>query len=152
MQESLKKKMLLFHAISIVGISLLLSGCGKSSEAEKYSDNLTQYRNIADYANANCKVDKYKVEDIANRYVVILSEIQNIDTISSEVLTAEQNFSYLWIEDGYLIFWNDETKTEGLLYSDNPKDSIKQIREWYQDLEYEKITDDFYLIGSWRHK
>ena len=37
-------------------------------------------------------------------------------------------------------------KTLGLVYSDNAKSAIKDIEEWYSDLE--KVNNNCYLIGQ----
>ena len=42
----------------------------------------------------------------------------------------------------------DEMKTLGLVYSDNAKSAIKDIEEWYYDLEKEKVNNNCYLIGQ----
>ena len=42
----------------------------------------------------------------------------------------------------------DEMKTLGLVYSDNAKSAIKDIEEWYSDLEKEKVNNNCYLIGQ----
>lgn len=39
-------------------------------------------------------------------------------------------------------------KTLGLVYSDNAKSAIKDIEEWYSDLEKEKVNNNCYLIGQ----
>ena len=145
------KKIILSILIACFLISIY--GCSKSSEAERLSKNLSDYKLVAEYALNNCKNDKYKVIDgKAERYVVVLSDIEDIAEIKSCVAIAQQDFSYIWIEDSYVIFWNDETKTMGLLYSEKPKKAIKSIKTWYTTMESEKINKNFYIIGTWQHK
>ncbi|MBR1816675.1 MAG: hypothetical protein IJ763_08240 [Lachnospiraceae bacterium] len=145
------KKIILSILIACFLISIY--GCSKSSEAERLSKNLSDYKLVAEYALNNCKNDKYKViDDKAERYVVDLSDIEDIAEIKSSVAIAQQDFSYIWIEDSYVIFWNDETKTMGLLYSEKPKKAIKSIKTWYTTMESEKIDTKFYIIGTWKSK
>lgn len=135
---------------------LSVCGCDKSAKAEYFSKNLADYEAVAEYVLNNCKADKYKVSYLLNdvleeRYVVNLSEIDDVTEIKSSVEIAQQDFSYVWIENSYVVFWNDETKTIGLLYSENPKKSIKAIKTWYTDIESEKLNDNCYIIGQLWH-
>lgn len=65
-------------------------------------------------------------------------------------LIAEKEFSYLWIEDGNVVYWNDETKVFGLVYSSNPKNYIKSLEEWYKGMDSEKINENWYAVGQWK--
>lgn len=54
-------------------------------------------------------------------WIVYLSEFEVFEEISNCINIAEDNFSYLVIKDEYVVFWNDETKVLGLLFSENTK-------------------------------
>ena len=38
-------------------------------------------------------------------------------------------------------------KKYGVLYANKPKAVIKDIKSWYEDLDYHKLDDDWYEIG-----
>ena len=78
---------------------------------------------------------------------VLLSDITD-EGLSQSISVAEETFTYIWIENNSVIFWNDEMKQLGLVYSDNAKSTIKDIEEWYDNLEKEKVNNNCYLIGQ----
>ena len=48
-----------------------------------------------------------------------------------------------------MIFWNDETHTYGLLYSDSPKQKVRAMeKDWYEDMEYRMLTSTVCEIGQ----
>ncbi len=69
--------------------------------------------------------------------------------LSNSVKIIEENdFDYLWVDENYVIFWKDETKYYGLLWSECVTDIIKTMKnEWFSALEYNKIDGDWYEIG-----
>lgn len=77
----------------------------------------------------------------------MLSDITD-EGLSQSISVAEETFTYIWIENNSVIFWNDEMKQLGLVYSDNAKSTMKDIEEWYDDLEKEKVNNNCYLIGQ----
>lgn len=71
--------------------------------------------------------------------------------MKNSILVVEEKFSYLWIEKNSVIFWNDETKTLGVVCSNDMDEILKSIEEWYNDLDKLKIDNDIYLIGQINH-
>lgn len=131
--------------ISLALAVLLLTGCNNlSSRGEELKENVMNYWNIAEYADANFRIDEYYVS--SDRYAVVLSDISDIAAISSDVYVAMQDYSYFWIEDSGVLFWNDETKTEGILCPFDPDTAIKELKKWYEDVQIEKIHEGCYLI------
>lgn len=60
-----------------------------------------------------------------------------------------KGFSYVWIGDDYLIFWEDETQYYGVLWSLEPKVSMRSIREdSYSTIKFRKLTKEWYEIGA----
>ena len=118
----------------------MLCSCGED-RTEYYEERISSYEIIAQYALQN-----YASSD-GSVVCVSLSDITE-DNLSQSVLIAEEKFTYIWIENNNIIFWNDETKTLGLVYSDDAKSAIKDIEVWYDDLKKEKVNNNWYLIGQ----
>ncbi len=54
----------------------------------------------------------------------------------------------LWVTENSVVFWRDETKYYGLVYSENPLSTIRDMKsEWYNSLEYHRINSNWYEIG-----
>lgn len=65
--------------------------------------------------------------------------------------TVNQRFDYgcLWVTNNSVIFWRDETKYYGLVYSKNPLLTIWDIKtDWYDSVEYHRINSKWYEIGN----
>ena len=131
--------------------ALIISGCvSPSARGTELAANAQSYMRIAEYANANLRKKEYSVSN--DRYVVSLKDIADIDEIASDVAVAMKDYEYFWIEDCFVQFWNDETKTEGVLCAFDPAKAIKELKSWYQDVRVEKIADCCYLVSpsqSW---
>ena len=124
-------------------LCMLLCSCG-GDRTEYYEERISSYEEIA-----QCALQNYASAD-GSRVSVSLSDITD-DSLLQSILVAEEEFSYIWIENNSVIFWNDETKTLGFVCSDNAKSAIKDIEEWYSDLEKEKVNNNCYLIGQLNH-
>ena len=60
-----------------------------------------------------------------------------------------ERFDHLWVGEDYVIFWNDETHTYGLLYAAAPRRVIRQIkRDWYETMNSARLDDHWYEIGQ----
>ena len=125
LSEEKMKKILVIVLVCV--LCIMLCSCG-NDRTKYYEERISSYEAIAEYALQN-----YASSD--GRRVSIK-------------LRAEEKFTYIWIENNSVIFWNDEMKTLGLVYSDNAKSAIKDIEEWYSDLEKEKVNNNCYLIGQ----
>lgn len=121
-------------------LCMMLCSCG-GDETGYYSERLYAYEAIAEYA-----LDNYAATD-GSRVTVNLGEITDVN-LAESVLIAEEKFTYIWIENNSVVFWNDETKKLGLVYSENIKSVIKDIEEWYDNMDKAKISKNCYLIGQ----
>ena len=129
--------------------AFVISGCVKpSARGTELAVNAPSYMRIAEYANANLRKKEYSVSQ--DRYSVSLKDISDIDEIASDVAVAMKDYSYIWIEDCFVQFWNDETKTEGVLCAFNTTKALKELKSWYQDVRVEKIADNCYLVSPSR--
>ena len=137
----------------ILIMSLLLCGCEKSSEAQYFLQRIDNYQNITEYVIENySEFEKYRNGE-SKSITILLDNIADIEEIKDSVSAAKEDFKYLWLEEKSVVFWNDETKRLGLLFADNPKKIIRDMKKnWYDNLEYEKINDNWYIVGTWKHR
>lgn len=133
--------------------SLLLCGCEKSSEAQYFLQRIDNYQNITEYVIENySEFEKYRNGE-SKSITILLDNIADIEEIKDSVSAAKEDFNYLWLEEKSVVFWNDETKRLGLLFADNPKKIIRDMKKnWYDNLEYEKINDNWYIVSTWKHR
>lgn len=104
-------------------------------------------------------VSSYSVgKDMSNGHVTIIIRENSLIHNETEIeMTEEQKeslkvinensykeFDYIWASEEFVIFWEDETKYYGLLYSENPSDAIAGLN---MNLEQNKVTDQWYEIG-----
>ena len=68
---------------------------------------------------------------------------------AEEIKTIQQNgFTYVWVEEEHTIFWQDETKAYGVLFSEDPKAALRSVKEWYDELKSKKLDKNWYEIGA----
>ena len=131
--------------VIILLTAYVFSGCNTlSTRGKELADKASSYMRIAEYADANLRTDEYFTSQ--DHYLVMLSDISDIDEISSDVAVAMEDFTYFWIEDSYVQFWNDETKTEGILCTFDSDKGLKELKSWYDGVQPEKLADDCYLV------
>lgn len=119
---------------------ILLCSC-TNGEIQYYEQRISSYEEIAHYA-----LENYATVD-GSRACVLLSDIQD-ENLSESILIAKEKFTYIWIENNSVIFWNNEMKTLGLIYSEDIRGAIKDIKAWYNGFEAEKINSKCCLIGQ----
>lgn len=138
--------------VLFIACSFVMCACGKSTETLELSDNIEAYETIAETALRDFQDEEHFHNTDLEIYIVNLSEFTVYPELSSSVDIVKGKFSYLWIENGNVVFWNDETKVLGLVYSSNPKEYIKELREWYEGMDSEKINEKCYTVGQWMHR
>ncbi len=129
--------------ISALCLSLLCA-CGRlSPRASELADNASSYMNIAVFADRDLRTDEYYIPQ-TGRYFVYLSDIEGIEEISPDVSVAMQDYSFIQIDEYCVWFFNDETRTEGILCI---LDSGRS-RDLFRDLEMdrERLAEDCYLL------
>lgn len=68
---------------------------------------------------------------------------------AEEIKTIQQNgFTYVWVEEEHIIFWQDETRYYGVLFSEEPKTALRSVKEWYDELKSKKLDKNWYEIGA----
>ena len=87
---------------------------------------------------------KHKTKDFDVTPLVLTKEQK------SALKTINKKFGTLWVTSDSVIFWIDETKTYGLVYSENPLKTILDMRnDWYDGLNYCRINSNWYEIGQY---
>ena len=138
-----------FLPLLILVAAFIISSCvSPSARGAELAANAQSYMHIAEYADTNLRKKEYSVSN--DRYSVSLKDIADIDEIASDVAVAMKDYSYFWIDESSVTFWNDETKTEGMLCAFNTTKAIKEVKSWYQDVRIEKIAEGCYLISPSR--
>lgn len=137
--------------VLLLVLAIVMCGCEKSTKTQELSENIEAYEKIAEIALKDFQDEEHKCEsDDGTLYVIMLYEFSKYENIKDVIDIAEKEFSYLWIEDGNVVYWNGETKVLGLVYSSNPKNYIKSLEEWYKGMDSEKINENWYVVGQWK--
>lgn len=117
MEMGIDMKKIMGVLVLIIACSFVMCACGKSGETLELSDNIEAYETIAETALRDFQDEEHFHNTDSERYIVYLSEFTVYTELSSSVDIVKGKFSYLWIENGNVVFWNDETKVLGLVYS-----------------------------------
>ncbi len=134
-------------------LTLLFSSCQKKSNFNEFDDYKESLNAVAEkaieYYNNNNDEDKLLLT--LNKYETwadssLENHIDNISDISVNNLYLKNG--YLWVSSDYVIFWFDDLKTYGILYSKSASTQIKNIKEWYNNIEYNKLAENWYEIGQ----
>lgn len=135
----------LFLPVLIITTAHVICGCSRhSARGDELAGNAQSYMHIAEYADANLRTEEYLTSQ--DHYMVFLEDISDIDEISSDVAVAMQDYTYFWIEDSCVQFWNDERKTEGILCAFDYDTALKELKSWYTDVQTEKLANNCYLV------
>ncbi len=135
-------------------LTLFLSSCQNNNtfkEFKNYEESLnTVAEKAIEYFNNN-NSDEDKLLLTFNDYSIwadssLENHIDNISDITVNNLYLKNG--YIWVSSDYAIFWFDDLKTYGLIYSHSALNEIDNINEWYINLDYNKLTDNWYEIGQ----
>ena len=126
---------------------------GKDSDAEYYLERMYAYEEVADYLQSKESADFKSLVVDGNgdtRLFVNLYDIEVQDeSLMRSIKAVEDDFDAAWLENDSVIFWEDERKRNGLLYSDHIFREINILKEWYKEIEWGRITRKWYRIGYW---
>lgn len=146
----------------IVGFASYFFIWGGKPQVENFDDISGDYETIAkasmkyynELPNKNDRItiltydDHMEVSNYKNpledNVVINLNEEEK-----SAIKTINKEFNYMWVTEDYVIFWEDETKYYGLVYSENPLSTIWNMKsDWYESMEYHRINSNWYEIGA----
>lgn len=151
------KKMLSLLLIAFLLIHL--TGCHLHKPTfEDFSEYLDSFIVVRDYILAN--LPTLGNDNSSSDYLLtvrlndeILSISSNKPANGSELLAAvkelnEKGFSFVNVELDYMIFWEDETRYYGVLWSSNPKSAINAINEPHMNVKSRKLEKEWYEVGA----
>ena len=161
----MKKRIMIILTILLAFILVVTSYFfvyGGEPEIENFNDVSANYETIANAAIKYYNALSYKAE---RRTLILYNdhmeesnaknplEDQVIINLTEEekkaIKSVDEEFSYLWVTNEYVIFWQDETKYYGLVYSEKPLTIIREMKnDWYDAVEYHRINSNWYEIGA----
>lgn len=90
----------------------------------------------------------YELKENDTGKEVNMSEEEKESLIKICETSYKGHYDFLWVTDYYIIFWQDETKMYGVIYTKDYKKSKKEIKSWYGDgIQFRKIKKGWYEIG-----
>jgi len=124
---------------------------------ENFADCKNDFRAVSDflrsYYDENGFSDKV-VFDFEDSKIIQLGATLMNRTVVCEVLIGEttviQNngFTFAWVEADSVIFFEDETKHYGVLFSEKARNVISSLDDsWYEGIESKKLDKNWYEIG-----
>ncbi len=141
----------LLSVLIVISMLLSLSACISSN---------TKFENFAD-----CKDDFETISDFLRSYfldnacsALVLFDFQEGKILRDGVVVSDgyleetetiqnKGFSFVWVQEEYMIFWEDETKYYGVLFSENAKIAINSVKGWYAEMQSKKLDKNWYEIG-----
>ena len=138
-----------FTVLVVAFMLFTLCGCNSLSDrGRQLLENVPSYNRVAEYARNNLTKPEYLTSE--GHYLVNTRELLSIDEIKADASVVAKDFSFFWIEKDSVQFWNDETKTEGVLYAFDTGNAIGNLRAAYKDLQIEKLKDNCFLLQQAR--
>ncbi|MCH5191192.1 MAG: hypothetical protein J1F23_03415 [Oscillospiraceae bacterium] len=148
------KRMVLF--LTVISMMIGVSGCSKY-ENEMLTDNKADFTAVAEFARSY--YEEHRIDDsdhiAIDFYDGTLRDLTNdtiIEDVSDDIYESvgiiSSEFDFLWVNDTYVIFWEDETKYYGLLWSESTQKAISSVKEWYGEMDYHKLEANWYEIGA----
>lgn len=119
-----------------------------SDDYEKIVEILYEY-----YDKENFTDDIYI--DIDNKDCVISYNNNTINISEDEKQSLKEicetsypgHYDFIWVSKNDIIFWQDETKTYGVMYTKNFYESENSIKEWNSGVEFKRINSKWYELG-----
>lgn len=143
----------------IVGVVAYFFVFGGQPQIENFNDISGDYETIANVAMKyyNESTDKNERICLTTKedhllYDTLLEDSIVINLNEEEkqaIKSVDKSFMSLWVTDEYVIFWEDETKYYGLVFSEKPLSTIWDMKtDWYDGVEYHRINNNWYEIGA----
>lgn len=128
--------------LAMIMIILCCSSC--TTNTAYYKERLNDYKRIATYIENN-----YELAEADSGTTVNFNEIISDEkALCDSLVVAGEKFTYALLEPHDVLFWNDETQTLGLMYTDDSETAIAALKAWYTGVNVKKINDNWYLVGK----
>lgn len=150
----MQKSSLSFIAVILILLALALLFAtlfSPSPQFEDFSNYKTDFANVVAAAKNIYENNNNQYEVIEDHITIDLSDDiwaqQNVQ--ASAIAIENQGLTYLWVSDEYVIFWEDERKVYGILYSKNALSVIFEMQhDWYNGMKYKRLASNWYEIGQ----
>ncbi len=148
------KKLMAFVLAIVCAFGIV--GCQLSKpdfeDFQEYEDDFVMVKNfLADYNIARNDSSRLIV-DIGSQFLSINgTDISDSSIEDSVKAIHDKGFTYIEMDNDYIIFWEDETGYYGVLWSSNPKKAINQKKEDarpYMNMKSKKLSNEWYEIGA----
>ena len=146
-------KKLIALALALVCVFVLV-GCHSTQlyfeDFQTYEDDFACVKNfLVDY-RISCNDSSRLIVDIGSQFLSIKGTDISDGSIEDSVKAIyDKGFTYIEIDDDYIVFWEDETGYYGVLWSADPKESIDRIKKDSRSyLLSKKLSDEWYEIGA----
>ena len=119
---------------------------------QEYKDDFVRVKNfLVDYNSARNDTSRLRV-GIGSQFLSInVTDISDSSIEDSVKAIHDKGFTYIAIENDYIIFWEDETGYYGVLWSSNPQKAVRQQKEAarpYMNMKSKKLSSEWYEIGA----
>ena len=157
----MKKYILASMVLLVVTICLIQAYLFYSNESlyikdfEAVAEDYLKIKDIIfEYYNKDNSSEKL-IMDIDKSEFVIIDGNKKIDMNEAERNSLKRicetsykgQYNFIWVTENYIIFWQDETKMYGVIYTDNFKETEEEIKKWYDGVEFRKIDEGWYELG-----
>ncbi len=151
--DCIKKLIALVLALVCV---LGLAGCRLNQpdfeNFQEYEDDFVAVKNFLVDFNVSRNDTSRLLIDIGSQLLSIKGTDISDSTIEDSVKSIyDKGFTYIEIDDDYIIFWEDETGYYGVLWSANPQKAISQKKEDarpYMNMKSKKLANEWCEIGA----
>ena len=141
--------LLLVCVLGLVGCRLIQPDF---EDFQEYKDDFVAVKNfLVDY-NISRNDASRLIISIGSQFLSINGTDISDSSIEDSVKSIyDKGFTYIEIDDDYIIFWEDETGYYGVLWSANPQKAISQKKEDarpYMNMKSKKLANEWYEIGA----
>lgn len=158
----MKKILVLIYVILVLILSVLVQSYiyGGTPQIENFDEMSKDFQTIVDfsfeYRNKVAYTGDHITLDIRDDYLLDitgLGEDKRVNLNSAQKaalknIPARFHNAAIWVKEDAVIFWDDETKHYGLVYSENALSTVWDIRnDWYEGMHYHRINANWYEVG-----
>ena len=138
-------------------ISTCLTACGKKSTQTRYfARDVNAYTDVARFFLNNYEwiVSEKKGNILGfDRSDYLLIDFSDYRGAAGDISESYSNtmaeFAFAWLKEDTVIFWEDTTKTLGVMYALKPDSALNGWKSQIKNMDSEEINDHMYTIGTW---
>ena len=119
-----------------------------SEDYLKITDRLFEYYSEENYSEKIIlDIDKSTFEIIDGDKRINMNDEEK-DSLKKICETSYKgHYNFIWVAENYIIFWEDETKAYGVIYTTNYEETKVEITRWYEGVQFRKIEEGWYELG-----